>query len=154
MKKVKLPDGTVIQLPSSLSDLDVQRVVKELMGKLGELQAYEKGKEVVLINTQFPEFPSFPEFPEPKEPKDYNKALKKIADNLGDKNNADIIKAINEVNDAVNRLTASVNAQTKALVDATTEQSNVLAELVVAYREPKKITRDNQGRPEGIESER
>jgi hypothetical protein len=152
MKKVRLPDGQEIQLPSSLSDLDVQRVVKLLMNKLGELQSYEKGKEVVLINTQFPEFPQFPkiEIPAQPAPKDYTKQLAEFVVNQKE-HNAKMLAETQALNKSIAYIGMKIDAQTAAITKAMDVQSDVLAELVVAYREPKKIIRDNMGRPEGIE---
>ena len=152
MKKVRLPDGQEIQLPSSLSDLDVQRVVKLLMNKLGELQSYEKGKEVVLINTQFPEFPQFPkiEIPAQPAPKDYTKQLAEFVVNQKE-HNAKMLAETQALNKSIAYIGMKIDAQTAAITKAMYVQSDVLAELVVAYREQKKIIRDNMGRPEGIE---
>jgi N-glycosylase/DNA lyase len=147
MKRIKLADGQEIQLPSSMSDLDVQRVVKTLVGKLGELQSYEKGKEVVLINTQFPDFPKFPNIPELK---DCSKLLKEFIDQ-DKKNKDDILKETKALNQSIAYLGTNIQNQTNELTKAINAQSEVLAELVNAYREPKKIIRDNNGRPEGIE---
>jgi hypothetical protein len=152
MKKVRLPDGQEIQLPSSMSDLDVQRVVKLLMNKLGELQSYEKGKEVVLINTQFPEFPQFPkiEIPAQPAPKDYTKHLAEFVANQKE-HNAKMLAETQALNKSIAYMGMKIDAQTAAITKAMDVQSDVLAELVVAYREPKKIIRDKMGRPEGIE---
>tara|TARA_R100000808_G_C2130457_1_gene139766 strand:+ start:440 stop:901 length:462 start_codon:yes stop_codon:yes gene_type:complete len=153
MKKVRLPDGQEIQLPSSMSDLDVQRVVKLLMDKLGKLQAYEKGKEVVLINTElpkFPEFPQFPEFPKLPEGKDYTKIFKDFV-NEQKTHNKNVLEETKALNKSVAYLSGQIERQTNEITQALNMQNEVLAELVVAYREPKKITRDDMGRPEGIE---
>ena len=141
MKKVRLPDGQEIQLPSSMSDLDVQRVVKLLINKLGDLKVYEKGKEVVLINTEFPEIkiPDFPEYPKIEIP------------NINFPEQQDNTPLAKLIAQTITILTQKIDAQTEAITKALDMQNDVLAELVVAYREPKKITRDNMGRLEGIE---
>jgi len=151
MKKVRLPDGQEIQFPSSMSYLDVQRVVKLLMSKLGDLQSYEKGKEVVLINTQYPEFPVPKiEIPAQPAPKDYTKQLAEFVANQKE-HNAKMLAETQALNKSIAYMGMKIDAQTAAITKAMDVQSDVLAELVVAYREPKKIIRDKMGRPEGIE---
>jgi hypothetical protein len=147
MKKVKLPGGQVIQLPSSMSDSATQRVVKSLLGNLSEQKPQEKDKEPVSVNVEFPPFPPFPNFPEPK---DYSKLLKEFVDQ-DKKNKDDILKEVKSLNQAVAYLGSKIENQTLALTKSINAQSEVLAELVNAYREPKKIIRDDNGRPEGIE---
>jgi hypothetical protein len=147
MKKVKLPGGQVIQLPSSMSDSAAQRVVKSLLGNLSEQKPQEKDKEPVSVNVEFPPFPPFPNFPEPK---DYSKLLKEFIDQ-DKKNKDDILKETKALNQSIAYLGTNIQNQTNELTKAINAQSEVLAELVNAYREPKKIIRDNNGRPEGIE---
>ena len=145
MKTARLPNGKTLKLPQNISDGEIDRLVKFLLGK----QELPK-QEPVIVNVP--------------EPIDYTSVFAEVVkrlEKLGKKSNdipeikveynADILKEVQALNQSIGLLATKIDKQTTEIVKAMTMQSDVLAELVVAYREPKKITRDNQGRPEGIE---
>ena len=145
LKTARLPNGKTLKLPQNISDGEIDRLVKFLLGK----QELPK-QDPVIVNVP--------------EPIDYTsvfaevvKRLEKLSKKSNDipeikvEYNADILKEVQALNQSIGMLATKIDKQTTEIVKAMTMQSNVLAELVVAYREPKKITRDNHGRPEGIE---
>lgn len=131
-----------LKASKNLSEAEIKGFLHKITGQK------EKPKEVVLLNP--PVMPEFPAFPKQPEPYDYSEAFEKIAAALEGKDNKDTLEEIKKLNNSINSLSLATKNQTEKLVDAMTMQSNVLAELVLAYREPKKIIRDDKGRPEGI----
>jgi len=113
MRTIKLHDGQSIQLPSSMSDLDVQRVVKLLLEKMGKLSAEETKKDILVINT--PDYPEYPELPEFPKPNNYTAELGKIAKALGDRD-GELLAQMESLNKSVAYLGAKIDAQTNALV--------------------------------------
>jgi len=139
MKTVKLHDGRTIQLPATLSDYDVQRVVEILMQKMGIAEVEEDERSITIVQTPDVNIP---------ETKDYSDVIMRAAKSITATDNT---QAAQEICKAIGMACAKIDMQTKAITDALNMQNEVLAELVVAYREPKKIMRDEMGRPEGIE---
>lgn len=142
MKTVKLHNGKTFKASASMSDAEIARAVKSLMQR--PLQE-QKPQEVKILN--IPEFPAIPEV------KDYTSVLKEISKNLSEKGSPDLLKEVQNLNKSIGLLSLKIERQTTELVKVMTMQADVMAELVVAYREPKKIMRDAQGRPEGIKNE-
>jgi ABC-type ATPase with predicted acetyltransferase domain len=124
-----------------MSDAEIKNAVKLFLRKQETAP-----QEIKLLN--LPKFPEIPEFPEPI---DYTAILKDILKNLSKEKKPEFLNEIKELNKSFSLLSLKIEQQTSALVEAMTMQADVMAELVVAYREPKKIIRDSMGRPEGIE---
>jgi hypothetical protein len=142
MKTARLDNGMTVKFPSNMSDLEVQAFLKK---------AFYKKVESAIDYTQAIG--------------DLTVRLEKLCDrdievSVEDKrdievnvnaNSDEILSELKKITNVLMGATNSIEKQTSALVEAMTMQADVMAELVVAYREPKKITRDSMGRPEGIE---
>lgn len=141
--KVTLPNGHSFTLKGNFTDFDIERLSKAVMDKAGILEKDER--EIVVVNTPLQDLPEYPE------PKDYTKPLRDIAAKLDKQGYAELLKEVKELNKGLNYLCMKIDRQTQEMVKTLNVQNDVLAELVVAYKEPKKIVRDSMGRPEGIE---
>lgn len=140
MKKIKLHNGKIIQFPEDTPDEIIKKSVQGLLG-VRESETPEIANAIKELAQKLDK---------PPKKDTLSPAIKKLVDS-NNKHMSDLVSSVNEIARHVSVLALKVEETMQYAAQASKDNTKALGMFVEAYKKPKEIIRDEEGRPIGIQ---